>query len=84
MHVMNSAKDATVDYNDVGHSAAANEMMGKYCIGEIDPSTIPAPRSYISTTTEKIYNLKKSPQLIIKVILVGIMAAALRILLVSF
>ncbi|KAM0071073.1 putative cytochrome b5-like heme/steroid binding domain, cytochrome b5, heme-binding protein [Helianthus debilis subsp. tardiflorus] len=78
-----TGKDATVDYGDVGHSAAANEMMGKYYIGEFDQSTIPAKRSYMSSTTDKINNLK-SPKFIIKVLLVGIMAAALRVMLVSF
>ncbi|KAI7740709.1 hypothetical protein M8C21_023520 [Ambrosia artemisiifolia] len=76
-----TGKDATVDYSDVGHSTAANEMMAKYYVGEFDQSTIPEKRSYMSSTTEKIYNLKKSPQFIIKVLLVGIMAAALRIFL---
>ncbi|KAI3783852.1 hypothetical protein L1987_42940 [Smallanthus sonchifolius] len=79
-----TGKDATVDYGDVGHSTAANEMMQKYYVGEFDQSTIPEKRSYMSSTTEKIYNLKKSPQFMIKVLLVGIMAAALRILVVSF
>ncbi|XP_076954134.1 cytochrome b5-like [Bidens hawaiensis] len=75
-----TGRDATVDYGDVGHSDAANEMMGKFCIGEIDMSTIPVKKSYISSTTEKIYK----PQFIIKVLLVGMLAAALRVLLVSF
>ncbi|KAK9075249.1 hypothetical protein SSX86_003570 [Deinandra increscens subsp. villosa] len=79
-----TGKDATVDYGDVGHSTKANEMMETYYIGEIDQSTIPEKRSYISSTTEKIYNLKESPQLIMKVLLVGIMAAALRILVLSW
>ncbi|KAI3705871.1 hypothetical protein L1987_76120 [Smallanthus sonchifolius] len=79
-----TGKDATVDYSDVGHSAAANEMMQKYYVGEFDQSTIPEKRSYLSSTTDKIYNLKKSPQFMIKVLLVGIMAAALRLLAVSF
>ncbi|KAL8253195.1 hypothetical protein R6Q59_036888 [Mikania micrantha] len=79
-----TGKDATVDYGDVGHSEKANQMMQNYYIGEFDETTIPEKRSYISSTTEQIYNLKKRPQLIIKVLLVGLMAAALRILMVSF
>ncbi|KAB2596854.1 cytochrome b5 [Pyrus ussuriensis x Pyrus communis] len=36
-----TAKDATNDFEDVGHSDSARDMMEKYYIGEIDPSTIP-------------------------------------------
>ncbi|KAI3807977.1 hypothetical protein L1987_23917 [Smallanthus sonchifolius] len=55
-----------VDFGDVGHSEKANEMMKKYYVGEIDPSTIPVKRSYISSTTEKIYNSKETSQFILK------------------
>ncbi|KAK6918189.1 Cytochrome b5-like heme/steroid binding domain [Dillenia turbinata] len=34
-------KDATNEFEDVGHSDSAREMMGKYYIGEIDASSIP-------------------------------------------
>ncbi|XP_076954126.1 cytochrome b5-like [Bidens hawaiensis] len=74
-----TGKDATVDFNDVGHSAIAREKMKKYYLGEIDESTIPVRRSYIRSITEKIHNSKNSTQLIV-VLLVGIMAAALGIL----
>ncbi|KAM7276707.1 hypothetical protein ACFE04_018573 [Oxalis oulophora] len=39
-------KDATEDFKDVGHSGSAKEMMQKYLIGEIDSSTLPAPKKY--------------------------------------
>ncbi|XP_004306632.1 PREDICTED: cytochrome b5 [Fragaria vesca subsp. vesca] len=39
-------RDATDDFNDVGHSDDAKEMMAKYYIGEIDTSTIPEQPSY--------------------------------------
>ncbi|TKY61224.1 Cytochrome b5 isoform E [Spatholobus suberectus] len=35
-------KDATVDFEDVGHSDSAIEMMEKYFIGKVDTSTLPA------------------------------------------
>ncbi|KAJ9709387.1 hypothetical protein PVL29_001047 [Vitis rotundifolia] len=34
-------KDATNDFEDVGHRDATKDMMEKYYIGEIDPSSIP-------------------------------------------
>ncbi|KAL6906508.1 hypothetical protein ACP4OV_004109 [Aristida adscensionis] len=42
-----TGKDATSDFEDIGHSDSAREMMEKYYIGEIDASTIPAKRAYV-------------------------------------
>nr|UTK45973.1 b5-D [Tripterygium wilfordii] len=39
-------KDATDDFDDVGHSDDARELMKNYCIGEVDQSTIPARKKY--------------------------------------
>ena len=39
-------RDATDDFNDVGHNDSAKEMMDKYYIGEVDTSTIPEQPSY--------------------------------------
>ncbi|KAJ1378032.1 Cytochrome b5-like heme/steroid binding domain [Sesbania bispinosa] len=35
-------KDATTDFEDVGHSDSAVEMMEKYFVGEVDSTTLPA------------------------------------------
>ncbi|WJX91670.1 hypothetical protein P8452_73408 [Trifolium repens] len=35
-------KDATVDFEDVGHSDSAIEIMEKYFVGEVDTTTLPA------------------------------------------
>lgn len=37
-----AGKDATNDFEDVGHSDDARDMMEKYYVGEIDSSSIPA------------------------------------------
>lgn len=37
-----AGKDATDDFEDVGHSDDARELMQKYYIGEIDSSSVPA------------------------------------------
>ncbi|WCJ22479.1 Cytochrome b5 [Euphorbia peplus] len=34
-------KDATDDYEDIGHSESAREMMNKYYIGDIDVKSVP-------------------------------------------
>ncbi|TXG63076.1 hypothetical protein EZV62_010070 [Acer yangbiense] len=39
-------KDATEDFEEVGHSNSAKEMMEKYYIGEVDNSTVPPTRKY--------------------------------------
>ncbi|XP_050203920.1 cytochrome b5-like [Mercurialis annua] len=36
-------KDATDDYEDIGHSEEAKEMMDKYCIGDMDMKSLPPP-----------------------------------------
>ena len=36
-----AAKDATEDFDDIGHSSDASEILKDYLIGEIDPATIP-------------------------------------------
>ncbi|XP_003627519.2 cytochrome b5 isoform X4 [Medicago truncatula] len=36
-----TGKDATTDFEDVGHSDSATEMMEKYYVGEFDANTLP-------------------------------------------
>lgn len=42
-----SGKDATADFEDIGHSDSAKELMDKYLIGTIDMSTVPKKRSFV-------------------------------------
>ncbi|KAI5422110.1 hypothetical protein KIW84_045529, partial [Lathyrus oleraceus] len=37
-----TGKDATLDFEDVGHSDSATEMMEQYFVGEVDFATLPA------------------------------------------
>lgn len=39
-------KDATEDFEDVGHSDEARELMEKYLIGDMDVSTLPLKQSH--------------------------------------
>uniref|UniRef100_A0A7N0U8Z0 Cytochrome b5 heme-binding domain-containing protein n=1 Tax=Kalanchoe fedtschenkoi TaxID=63787 RepID=A0A7N0U8Z0_KALFE len=41
-----TGKDATEDFEDVGHSKAAREQLSKYRIGDIDESSLPMKKSY--------------------------------------
>ncbi|KAK8686498.1 hypothetical protein V6N13_125522 [Hibiscus sabdariffa] len=42
-----TAKDATNDFEDIGHSEDARDMLEKYYVGEIDSTTVPGKRTYI-------------------------------------
>ncbi|KAM6555236.1 hypothetical protein CsatB_002255 [Cannabis sativa] len=45
-----AGKDATNDFEDVGHSDSAREMMEKYYIREIDATTIPLTKTDLHST----------------------------------
>jgi len=48
--VFYTGKDATTDFEDVGHSDSATEMMEKYYVGEVDANTLPAEGKNNPTT----------------------------------
>ncbi|CAO2821367.1 unnamed protein product [Amaranthus hypochondriacus] len=62
-----TGKDATNDFEDVGHSDSAREMMDKYYIGEVDVSTVPLKRTY-APPQQAHYNQDKTPEFIIKIL----------------
>ncbi|XWS38031.1 hypothetical protein CRYUN_Cryun19dG0095900 [Craigia yunnanensis] len=62
-----TGKDATNDFEDVGHSDDAREMMEKYYIGDIDSKTVPAKRTYIPPQ-QTPYNPDKTPEFVIKIL----------------
>ncbi|KAI4338013.1 hypothetical protein L6164_016369 [Bauhinia variegata] len=62
-----TGKDATNDFEDVGHSDSAREMMEKYYIGEIDASTVPQKGTYIPHQ-QAHNNSDKSPDFVIKIL----------------
>ncbi|KAL8160501.1 hypothetical protein V2J09_002038 [Rumex salicifolius] len=62
-----TGKDATNDFEDVGHSDAARELMEKYYIGEVDVSTVPLKRAY-TPPKQAHYNPDKTPEFVIKIL----------------
>ena len=62
-----TGKDATNDFEDVGHSDTARDMMEKYYIGEIDSSSVPKTRTYVAPA-QPAYNQDKTPEFIIKIL----------------
>ncbi|KAL2558808.1 Cytochrome [Forsythia ovata] len=62
-----AGKDATNDFEDVGHSDSAREMMDKYYIGEINMSTVPLKRTYVPPQ-QAPYNPDRTPEFVIKIL----------------
>ncbi|KAI8565113.1 hypothetical protein RHMOL_Rhmol03G0235200 [Rhododendron molle] len=62
-----TGKDATDDFEDVGHSDSAREMMDKYYIGDIDMSTVPRRHTYIPHQ-QAAYNPDKTPEFVVKIL----------------
>lgn len=69
-----SAKDATDEFEDIGHSENARDMLKDYYVGEIDVSTIPAkkvptkPQSQPSKATTQPSQSSESSGFLIKLL----------------
>ncbi|KAF4383071.1 hypothetical protein F8388_009102 [Cannabis sativa] len=62
-----TGKDATNDFEDVGHSTSAYSMMDDFYIGDIDTTTIPSKVTY-TPPKQPHYNQDKTPEFIIKIL----------------
>ncbi|KAL5542572.1 hypothetical protein UlMin_010282 [Ulmus minor] len=62
-----TGKDATDDFEDVGHSAGARDMLKDFYVGDIDASTIPKKTSY-TPPKQPNYNQDKTSEFIIKLL----------------
>ncbi|XP_027093541.2 cytochrome b5 [Coffea eugenioides] len=62
-----TGKDATDDFEDVGHSTSARAMMDEMCVGEIDTSTIPSRTKY-TPPNQPHYNQDKTSEFVIKLL----------------
>ncbi|EXC24203.1 Cytochrome b5 [Morus notabilis] len=62
-----TGKDATNDFEDVGHSSSAKAVMDEFYVGDIDTATIPAKVQY-TPPKQPYYNQDKTSQFIIKVL----------------
>ncbi|GFP96111.1 cytochrome b5 [Phtheirospermum japonicum] len=63
--VSSTGKDATDDFEDVGHSASAKAMMEEFYVGDINTSTIPTQTTY-TPPKQPHYNQDKTSEFIIK------------------
>ncbi|GAB4830211.1 hypothetical protein Ancab_019853 [Ancistrocladus abbreviatus] len=62
-----TGKDATDDFEDVGHSTTARSMMDELYVGDIDSATVPAKITY-TPPKQPHYDQDKTPQFIIKIL----------------
>ncbi len=62
-----TGKDATDDFEDVGHSTSARAMMDEFYVGEIDSATIPSKVKY-TPPKQPHYNQDKTSEFIIKLL----------------
>ncbi|XAR58722.1 hypothetical protein NMG60_11014221 [Bertholletia excelsa] len=65
--ISSTGKDATDDFEDVGHSSSARAMMDEFYIGDIDLATIPTKVKYTSPK-QPHYNQDKTPEFVIKLL----------------
>ena len=62
-----TGKDATDDFEDVGHSTSARAMMEDYFVGNIDPASFPSKPTF-TPAKQAAYNPDKSSEFIIKIL----------------
>ncbi|CAI5472127.1 unnamed protein product [Closterium sp. Yama58-4] len=79
--VSSTGKDATDDFEDIGHSKTARDMLAQYYVGEIDESTLPEKPSRNGSSAggsqESTSTLKLFLQFLIPVLMV-VLALAVR------
>ncbi|OMP08644.1 hypothetical protein COLO4_06262 [Corchorus olitorius] len=64
-----AGKDATDDFEDVGHSFDARAIMEKYLVGEIDSSTVPVVKKFKQQQGSTVTSYKgDEPSLLIKIL----------------
>ncbi|KAE8668774.1 Cytochrome b5 [Hibiscus syriacus] len=62
-----NGKDASDDFEDVGHSSSARAMMDEFYVGDIDTSTIPTKTKY-SPPKQPHDEQDKTPDFVIKLL----------------
>lgn len=62
-----AGKDATDDFEDIGHSSTAKAMLDEFYVGDIDAVSIPSTTKY-TPPKQPQYNQDKKPDFIIKML----------------
>lgn len=67
-YVWFAGKDATDDFEDVGHSTTAKAMLDEYYVGDIDSATVPAKTTFIAPPAQAVATQDKSSDFVIKIL----------------
>lgn len=65
---MFSGKDATDDFEDVGHSSTAKAMLDEYYVGDIDSATVPAKTKFVPPPPNQTTQSTQSSDFLIKIL----------------
>ncbi|KAF3500141.1 hypothetical protein F2Q69_00039688 [Brassica cretica] len=70
MCVLLQGKDATDDFEDVGHSSTAKAMLDEYYVGDIDTATVPSKTKSVPPPSPKQTesNQSKSSEFLVKIL----------------
>ncbi|KAL1198897.1 Cytochrome B5 isoform D [Cardamine amara subsp. amara] len=63
-----TGKDATDDFEDVGHSTTAKAMLDEYYVGDIDSATVPTKTKFVPPTSKKAESTGQSSDFVIKLL----------------
>ncbi|VVB15388.1 unnamed protein product [Arabis nemorensis] len=63
-----TGKDATDDFEDVGHSSTAKAMLDEFYVGDIDSATVPTKTKFVPPPKQAEANQDKSSDLVIKIL----------------
>ncbi|CAH8299039.1 unnamed protein product [Eruca vesicaria subsp. sativa] len=55
-----TGKDATDDFEDVGHSSTAKAMLDEYYVGDIDSATVPTKTKFVPPTPNQTQSNQSS------------------------
>ncbi|KAJ0253047.1 Cytochrome B5 isoform D [Hirschfeldia incana] len=63
-----TGKDATDDFEDVGHSSTAKAMLDEYYVGDIDTATVPAKTKFVPPPKPTESNQSQSSDFFVKIL----------------
>ncbi|CAH2044721.1 unnamed protein product [Thlaspi arvense] len=63
-----TGKDATDDFEDVGHSSTAKAMLDEYYVGDVDTATVPIKTKFVPPPKQVESSQNKSSDFVIKIL----------------
>ncbi|XP_009382320.2 cytochrome b5-like [Musa acuminata AAA Group] len=63
-----TGKDATVEFDNVGHSSSVRELMDNYCVGTIDSSTLPKDGDRVKPQQAPEGSADRTPEFVMRIL----------------